>query len=104
MLLYVFISIVLLTILAVSSYKKIATVDQVESIESKFFKANGAVVKIISFLLLIFLCLLTGARARTIGNDTENYASYFELIAREGVTDALNIEKGYRSLLRYPNS
>lgn len=96
MLLYVFIAIVLLVILAFSSYKKLSCVDQVESIEFKFFGANGYVVKIASVLLLIFLCVLTGARARSIGNDTENYASYFELIARKGITDELTVEKGYQ--------
>ncbi|MBE6533646.1 MAG: EpsG family protein [Ruminococcaceae bacterium] len=48
------------------------------------------------FLALALLCFLTGARALNIGNDTENYAFFFNKISRVGVTDSLTIEKGYQ--------
>lgn len=96
MLLYVFIAIGVLLILAFSSYKRLACADRPDSLEFKFFGTNGYVVKVMSVLMLIFLCVLTGARARSIGNDTENYATYFELIAKKGITDELNVEKGYQ--------
>ena len=98
MLIYILISIALFVILASSAYQKVPTIEDGEIKKKKYFKANGKMPKFISFVVLVLLCFLTGARALTIGNDTENYAFFFNKISQVGVTDSLTIEKGYQWL------
>lgn len=92
MLVYVFIFTLLLVVFFTSLYK----VNNYGGLENHNVYSNTGISLLIAFITLIVICLITGFRAETIGNDTENYVFYFKQICEIGVTDTLVLEKGFQ--------
>lgn len=95
--LYIFI-VVSLFLFVLLSAKKNATYVTTNGEISFTPKENyNFLIKILFLAYMIFFCILTGFRAPEIGNDTENYIGYFNIISLyDSVNEHFSIELGYQ--------
>ena len=100
MLLYVFLSIVALFLVSVGLSRESVEVALAwpDEPSNRLVALNSKLTNSLSVLFAVVLWVLTAFRSATIGNDTQQYLSYFDLFANEGIDTSRSFELGYQLL------